>query len=311
MCEGSWDQFAPDHSWVGVIRMAPSCQGTGSKDGLSIGPGPNIKSAPGYDKYNVTARAIKLGLLPPGTKGDSAKVGYGCWFYMAGNATSWTSAKVNVGRSLRVAGHCAVNVALYGKTHMGDGLCTGNPGDKMWCLFARPLGYDSIQVLHGTSYYHGGPRKGKRRPLAELIDCTTPCMEQSYSNDACVPVARGVSPDGSTVAPCTCAKGQKGLTCDGRNHSYLWKCPGLIPFDRHRELEVDVHRLPLALTPSYHPLPSPPSYHPWQVDCQAAAHRPRASACRAKASNLTALAADFKEMARAMAADSATDLVVG
>ena len=82
----------------------------------------------------------------------------------------------------------------------------------MWCLFARRLGYDSIQVAHGIAYYQGGPRKGKRRPLAELIDCTTPCMEQSYSSDACVPVARGVSPDGSTVVPCACAKGQKGLS---------------------------------------------------------------------------------------------------
>ena len=155
MCEGGWDYFVPDHSWVGVMRMAPVCQGNGSADGLSIGPGPNLKWTPGYDEFNITARAIKLGLLPAGTRGNTAKVGYGCWFYMSGEATKWTSTKVNVGRSLRAAGHCSLNAALYGTTlraHLHDGLCTDHPGDKMWCLFARRLGYGGMMFPCESAY---------------------------------------------------------------------------------------------------------------------------------------------------------------
>ena len=150
----------------------------------------------GYDEFNITARAVAKGLVPPGTNGNTAKIGYGCWFYTAANATFWTgAAHVNVGRSLRGATRCQLNAFLYGTAKSGEraiGHCFANPGDKFWCTFARALGYDSIQVSHGGATYQAGKRKGRKRPLGELVDCTRPCMEERFTSDACVPEARAV-----------------------------------------------------------------------------------------------------------------------
>ena len=266
MCEGGWDAFVPDYSWVSVVRRAPGCQAVSTcEGGPCVGAG-GVHSTMGYDEFNITARAVSKGLIPPGTQGNKAKVGYGCWFYTAANATFWTgAAHVNVGRSLRGLTRCQINAFLYGTAKSGEraiGHCFANPGDKFWCTFARALGYDSIQVAHGGATYQAGKRKGRKRPLGELVDCTRPCMEELFTSDACVPVARAVASDG-TVGPCSCAKGQRGLTCDGRNESYLWRCPGVIPMQPSRMEDVDVHGL------------------------RSRQAHPRPRDCRAKLSNLT------------------------
>ena len=161
---------------------------------------------------------------------------------MTAGATVWTGARVNVGRSLRISTHCEVNSALGGpRKHTGKGAaCSAAAGgDRLWCAHARLLGYESIQISHGNAKYLSGDRRGRKRPIGELVHCSTPCMEMTFSEDACVPVARYVSSDG-TVHPCACAKGHKGLTCDGRNESSVFECPGLTPYIRGKEVSCDL-----------------------------------------------------------------------
>lgn len=53
LCEGGWDVFVPDNSWVGVLRMAPSCSKAGGSDGRAA----RLDGAQmgGNEKNNVTA----------------------------------------------------------------------------------------------------------------------------------------------------------------------------------------------------------------------------------------------------------------
>ena len=217
-----------DYAWVGVIRMAPVCQGSGSCDGLCEGW--NGQRDPYYDHYNITARAVNAGLLNASVDVSSAPLNYGCWFYTFWNASAYSGAYVNVGRSLRVKGRCAVHLLLYGSGRSGNALCTTNPGDKLWCTFARAMGYDSIQIERGTAYY-GNPRSrswhGHRRPWSELVLCSDECATTRFDSIAMVPAVRSISPDGR-VGPCAIAESSKDLICDeSKAHSNMSSCAGL------------------------------------------------------------------------------------
>lgn len=132
-----------------------------------------------------------------------------------GNASGWSGAYVNVGRSLRVNGRCDVHQALYGSRRSSNALCTTAPGDKYWCTRARALGYDSIQILRGVAYYPGSM---KRKPWSELVLCSGECSTRTFSESACVPSARAISADGQ-VQPCNCPEGATLISCDGQNRT--------------------------------------------------------------------------------------------
>ena len=98
-CDGP---LIADYAYVGVIRMSPGLQADkGSHcDGLCQGHG----DTKGYSHLR----------LPPEAGGDQSAasparsithrnpVNYGCWFFTSNNASGFSGAYVNVGRSLRV-----------------------------------------------------------------------------------------------------------------------------------------------------------------------------------------------------------------
>jgi hypothetical protein len=193
---------AADHTWVGVLRKAPGCDKDQVGDGWSRGW---LTDNRNYDKLNISARAIAAGLIKESASGNRLHIGWGCWFYAMWNALGWRGAYVNVGRSLRVTTRCTVNRILYGMKGSSDAMCTRNPGDKLWCTFARARGYDSIQIVRGSLYYGSS---GRRRPWSELVVCSGECMSRNFADDACVPVARAMSPS-SGMEPCACPAGSK------------------------------------------------------------------------------------------------------
>lgn len=200
---------AADHSWVGVLRAAPACikwptlaaalraQQVPVCDGWCPGW---IEDVRGYDQ------------IYPAADGRSLWVNYGCWFYMSHNASAYSGAVVNVGRSLRVRTRCEVNRA-FGLPVRENKQCADNPGDKLWCHFARLRGLDSIQILYST--YAGA--RGKKPGFSELVVCSDECGQQTFNDSACVPVARAVARDGdSQPRPCHCPAGRTVLSCNAR-----------------------------------------------------------------------------------------------
>ena len=198
---------AADHTWVGVVRKAPGCDKNQVGDGWSRGW---LADNRNYDELNISARAIAAGFIKESASGNRLHIGWGCWFYAMRNASGWSGAYVNVGRSLRVTTRCTANRILYGIKGSSNALCTSNPGDKLWCTFARARGYDSIQIVRGSLYY--GSSRGRRRPWSELVVCSGECMSRNFADDACVPMARAMSPS-SGMEPCACPAGSKELVC--------------------------------------------------------------------------------------------------
>lgn len=105
---------------------------------------------------------------------------------------------------------CDVHEILYGARASANALCTNNPGDKYWCEFARARGYDSIQIKRGTAT----TPTMKRKPWSELIMCAGECERETFSESACVPIARAITAAGE-VRPCDCPAGAETLSCDG------------------------------------------------------------------------------------------------
>ena len=98
-CDGP---LIPDFAWAGVVRMNPGNQ--------EIHPG-ETRHCDGWCHgfgRDATDRRSYEHILPNISRG---KLNYGCWFYTAPNASGWSGAYVNVGRSLRV-GHCAAPPTL-------------------------------------------------------------------------------------------------------------------------------------------------------------------------------------------------------
>jgi hypothetical protein len=170
---------AADHTWVGVVRKAPGCDKNQVGDGWSRGW---LTDNRNYDELNISARAIAAGFIKESASGNRLHIGWGCWFYAMRNASGWSGAYVNVGRSLRVTTRCTANRILYGIKGSSNALCTSNPGDKLWCTFARARGYDSIQIVRGSLYY--GSSRGRRRPWSELVVCSGECMSHGASHVA-------------------------------------------------------------------------------------------------------------------------------
>ena len=140
---------------------------------------------------------------------------------MANNASAYSRAYVNVGRSLRLSTRCDVSQVLYGSRASRSGaLCIDGPGDKLWCTVARSRGYDSIQIARGTSYV---PHTRRRKPWGELVACGEDCATRTYSRSACVPFA--VTDGGGS---CACAHDAQQLSCG---------------------LELQGHELPLTTLP--------------------------------------------------------------
>ena len=86
--------------------------------------------------------------------------GYGCWFYPF---TRGSNLWVNVGRSLRA-------LHAHDVEHI---LGTSGSSDAYWCIHARKMGYQSIQIAS----YHDQP---------ELVLCYGDCMTTPVRT-ACVP----------------------------------------------------------------------------------------------------------------------------
>ena len=202
-CDGG---MVRDHAWVGVLRMAPALQ-------LPLfGPRPNHSLGcdglcPGFGDWRGYEQ-----LTRERNESATASVNYGCWFFLAGNASGWSNAYVNVGRSLRMDSRCDTHGFLYGSRKSANALCTHSPGDKYWCEIARARGYDSIQIRRGSAINMGMSR---RKPWSELIVCTEQCATQRFSESACVPVARAITAAGH-VRPCDCPAGAQLLSCDGK-----------------------------------------------------------------------------------------------
>ena len=138
---------------------------------------------------------------------ESLPKSYGVWFYLYPRAINDSNAVVNVGRSLRSPTRCGVSRHFYNTSRSANALCTHNPGDALWCYFARLRGYDSIQVERGTAYY---PNSKRRRPWSELILCTPEAVRTRFSASACVPFARAAN---------------TGASCDCTLHTMSWlKC---------------------------------------------------------------------------------------
>ena len=192
-CDGG-PSLVDDFMWVSVLRMAPGGQGVGHCDGHCHGLTAREASSSTYDA-----------IIPNSSRWS--KVNYGCWFYMAINASAHSGAYVNVGRSLRLRTRCEAHEVLYKSRKSSNALCTDRPGDKLWCTQARAQGYDSIQIQRGTAYY---PNSRKRRPWGELIYCGDECAHQTFSESACVPVAVA-----KNNTPCACPQGASQLSCTG------------------------------------------------------------------------------------------------
>ena len=201
-CDGP---HVADHAYVGVIRMSPGLQvGTSSHcDGLCEGHG----DTRGYSHLRIL---LKNGSTMFGTSGTP--VNYGCWFFTASNASGFSGAYVNVGKSLRVNTRCDAHEILYGSRSSGNALCTYSPGDRYWCTMARDKGFDSIQIRRGISYY---PGSRKRKPWSELVVCTDECARWTYRHTACVPIARAIDERTSEVKSCDCPANASLLSCDG------------------------------------------------------------------------------------------------
>lgn len=237
-CDGGMVRgMVRDHAWVGVMRMAPGQQlWPGRMPPHQALPSSTDSSLPrnsqrhldrsrekfslmgcdgfcpgfgdpegGYDNLGRRIPAVNASLA----SGKHAPVNYGCWFYTAGNASRWSGAYVNVGRSLRVRSRCDVHALMYGSRSSANPLCTHNPGDKFWCVLARSHGFDSIQILRGTAK----ASFGKRKPWSELVLCTDECATMLHRNNACVSAARSLSANG-TVLPCDCPSEAQVLSCD-------------------------------------------------------------------------------------------------
>ena len=195
--------LVPDNSWVGVLRSAPACikwaplaaalakQHVKLSDGWSTGW---IMDKRGYDS------------IMPAANGHSLWVPYGCWFYMTPNASYYSNAWVHVGRSLRVEKRCDVH-QVFGIPQRTSH-CRENPGDKLWCHFARQRGFDSIQVRLST--YAGA--HGKKHGFSELVLCTGACATRTFNESACVPAARALVGSGE-ARKCKCPADSTVLAC--------------------------------------------------------------------------------------------------
>lgn len=144
----------------------------------------------------------------------SVRANNSCWFFTANNASGFSKAYVNVGRSLRVNTRCDAHQLLYGSRASANALCTHNPGDRYWCTVARARGYDSIQLRRGISYVPNS--HNKRKPWSELVICSGECATTTYRDEACVPLAVSIDESGAP-RPCDCRRGSKLLSCDGRD----------------------------------------------------------------------------------------------
>ena len=219
-CDGP---MVHDHAWVGVMRMAPGRQqgsigisegAPSSCDGLCHGFGDTA----GYAQLASVHDELKPDFCPATGKGALrrcspwAQVAYGCWFFVAPNASAQSHAYVNVGRSLRLDTRCDVHEALYGTRQAANQLCTHNPGDKYWCVLARARGFDSIQIRKTSAM----STKTTRKPWGELVLCSGACATQTFRHSACVPMARSIGA-GGTLEACDCPAGAQVLTCNGRN----------------------------------------------------------------------------------------------
>ena len=191
-CDGA--SLVDDFTWVSVLRMAPGLQGVGNCDG----------HCHGFSKKEA-ASTIYDAIIPNSSRWS--EVNYGCWFYMAENASAYSGAYVNVGRSLRLGGRCDAHAVLYKSRRSSNALCTDTPGDKLWCTLSRAHGYDSIQIQRGTAYY---PKSRKRKPWGELIYCGDECARHTFSESACVPFAVA-----KNNTPCACPQGANQLSCTG------------------------------------------------------------------------------------------------
>ena len=215
-----------DHAWVGVLRMAPALQPRVRAadrrphcDGRCRGFGD--KQA--YERFESIWSQLRNANVQ-----NTDIVNYGCWFYTAPNASGWSAAYVNVGHSLRLRVRCDANEMLYGSRASANALCSHSPGDKYWCELARMRGYDSIQIQRGTAT----TPTGRRKPWSELILCTDECARETFSESACVPMARAMSTTGALL-PCNCPSGAQTLSCDG--------------VDRNRHLQSSTPPTPVSV----------------------------------------------------------------
>lgn len=145
------------------------------------------------------------------TRSPITAVNYGCWFYMAHDASNRSRTAVNVGQSIRFTTRCAAHRFFYNSTASANTLCTHNPGDRFWCTFASQLGYDSIQIQRGTAYFE---HTRKRRPWSELIVCRSPCNITRFSANACVPFAERVDKNQIRKwGDCECSYNASQLSC--------------------------------------------------------------------------------------------------
>lgn len=231
-CDGGHKSLVADFMWVGVLRMAPGT--IGHCDGHCPGSVMNEAHSRAYDA-----------IIPNSSKWP--KVNYGCWFYTALDASDHSGAFVNVGRSLRLETRCDVHDVLYKSRKASNALCTGSPGDRLWCTLARAQGYDSIQIQKGVSYYD---HSAKRRPWGEMIHCGDECARETFSDSACVPVAVA-----KNNTPCRCPPGASQLSCRGERLAPGWpasvkrtstrqpaRCHAVPSFDHLGLLRADDYR---------------------------------------------------------------------
>lgn len=195
-----------DMKWVGVIRMAPSGQGKEFCDGY----------CPGFGNEPFTSQLAYQKISPVAW---TQSINYGCWFYMAPNASAHSEAAVNVGKSIRFNTRCDAHTFFYNSSQSANALCTHNPGDRFWCTFAFVLGYDSIQIKRGIAYYKNSLR---RKPWSELIMCNSPCNTTRFAENACVPFARPVKNNTlQSYMKCRCPPNAVQLSCARNFSDYL------------------------------------------------------------------------------------------
>ena len=185
----------PDHGWTGVIRNASQMQSPTNCDGMCTGFGDEPQK---YRKAYAALLKQSVEEPLPST--------YGVWFYIHSRAVNESNAVVNVGRSFRSPSRCDVSRHFYNTSLSANALCTHNPGDALWCHFARLHGYDSIQVQRGTAYY---PHSRRRMHWSELVLCTADAVNTRFSASACVPFARAAT----TGTPCACHENASWLKC--------------------------------------------------------------------------------------------------
>ena len=197
--------LARDHTWLPVQRMSTRCLVYKARHWFPEGLGNGYGGDSG-DKYLASS-------FPRAAEANSTWP-YGCWFIRV----ETSDVLVNVRRSLRASNYGEVIRKMWhpGTPHpsMADVAARIGPKsrgivDKLWCLRALELGYDSIQIA-----------RAKEMRWPEVIICYGTCSwEPIYG--ACPGLAVPLRSTNSSL-PCLCDdKAAKLINCGSASLRHL------------------------------------------------------------------------------------------